>query len=201
MLLDLISQNIPRLLQVTMSLQTDPQYWLQDGFLISTDKNLLSIPSINNAFNQEFMYWVNPVPDHMLKSIVDSSFCFGLYKVIHNNNPTNDNGTKPPPSEFKTTDLEQIGFARLITDNVTFAYLTDLYVLPEYQGLGLGGWLINCLNEVLSVLPYLRWVMLRTSVRKSVDSYKKRLGMSVLESGDIMNGPVIMGKKGRAGMA
>lgn len=182
-----------------MSLPTDPQYWFRDSFLISTDKTLLSIPSINYAFGQDFMYWVSPVPDHILKSIVDSSFCFGLYKVIHNN-PANDNSAKPPPSEFKTTNLEQIGFARLITDNVTFAYLTDLYVLPEYQGLGLGGWLIDCLNEVLSVLPYLRWVMLRTSVKKSMDSYKKRLGMSVLESGDIMDGPVMMGKKGRAGM-
>ncbi|KAE8362751.1 hypothetical protein BDV27DRAFT_146694 [Aspergillus caelatus] len=184
-----------------MSLQTDPQCWSRNDFLISTDKNLLSIPSINHAFGQDFMYWVNPVPDHILESVVDRSFCFGLYKVIHNPVAANGNGAKPQPDEFKTTDIEQIGFARLITDNITFAYLTDLYVLPEYQGLGLGGWLIDCVNEVLSELPYLRWVMLRTSVKKSKDSYTKRLGMGVLESGDIMNGPVMMGKKGRAGMA
>lgn len=184
-----------------MSLQTDPQYWSRNGFLISTEKSLLSIPSINHAFGQDFMYWVNPVPDGILKGIVDSSFCFGLYKVIHKAIAANGSGAKARPGEFETNDIEQIGFARLITDNITFAYLTDLYVLPEYQGLGLGGWLIDCVNEVLSKLPYLRWVMLRTSVKKSQDSYTKRLGMSVLESGDIMNGPVMMGKKGRAGMA
>jgi ribosomal protein L27 len=43
--------------------------------------------------------------------------------------------------------------------------------------------------------------MLRTSVEKSKESYQKRLGMSVLESGDIREGPVMMGKKGRAGRA
>jgi ribosomal protein S18 acetylase RimI-like enzyme len=98
-------------------------------------------------------------------------------------------------------DVEQIGFARLITDNITFAYITDLYVLPDYQGLGLGEWILDCVDESLSALPYLRWAMLRTSVQKSKESYEKRLGMSLLPSGDTRDGPVVMGKKGRAGRA
>ncbi|KAL2787683.1 hypothetical protein BJX66DRAFT_310376 [Aspergillus keveii] len=189
-----------------MSIPTEPQLWSQDGFIISTDRALLSIPAINHAFSQDFMYWVNALPEEVLRKIIDGSFCFGLYKVVDGGpdpDPTShgDNGIVQQPAERKATKFVQIGFARLITDTISFAYLTDLYVLPEYQGLGLGGWLIDCVDEVLDPLPYLRWVMLRTSVEKSKESYQKRLGMSVLESGDIREGPVMMGKKGRAGRA
>jgi ribosomal protein S18 acetylase RimI-like enzyme len=189
-----------------MSLPTEPQLWSRDGFIISTDRALLSIPAINHAFNQDFMYWVKAIPEDVLQKIIDGSFCFGLYKFLDggpDTDPTSHghNGIAPPLAEREAAKYEQIGFARLITDSVSFAYLTDLYVLPEYQGLGLGGWLINCVDEVLDPLPYLRWVMLRTSVEKIKDSYEKRLGMSVLESGDIREGPVMMGKKGKAGRA
>ncbi len=49
-----------------------------------------------------------------------------------------------------------IGFARAITDRVTFFYLTDVYMLPEWQGQGLGKWLIQCVQEVVEDMPYLR---------------------------------------------
>ncbi|KAK9364777.1 hypothetical protein V1509DRAFT_635206 [Lipomyces kononenkoae] len=188
-----------------MSLPTQARNWVREGFLISTDKKLLSILAINSVFDQEFMYWTKAVPDEVLQQMIDNSFCFGLYKTIQNT-PTDSVGTEATSTVDHTEaalskDLEQIGFARLITDNITFAYLTDLYVLPGYQGLGLGGWLIDCVDELLGSLPYLRWVMLRTSKKKSKESYEKRLGMSVLRSGEISEGPVMMGKKGKAGMA
>ncbi|KAJ5741001.1 hypothetical protein N7493_000873 [Penicillium malachiteum] len=181
-----------------MSLPTEPQNWSRDDFIISTDKKALSISSINGVFAEDFMYWVNPVPDNVLQEIINNSFCLGLYKVIQG---SDSKVTSQPLEALKVGAVEQIGFARLITDNITFAYLTDLYVLPKYQGLGLGGWLLDCVDELLSVLPYLRWSMLRTSAQKSKESYEKRLGMTVLPSGDVRDGPVMMGKKGRAGRA
>ncbi|KAL4861588.1 hypothetical protein BDV12DRAFT_207882 [Aspergillus spectabilis] len=189
-----------------MSLPTKPQLWSRNRFVVSTNRALLSIPAINHAFSQDFMYWVNALPEDVLQKIIDGSFCFGLYKVLGGPDTDPDSTSHGDigiarPAEPEAAKLEQIGFARLITDSVSFAYLTDLYVLPEYQGLGLGGWLIDCVDEVLDPLPYLRWVMLRTSVEKSKESYEKRLGMSVLESGDIRKRPVMMGKKGRAGRA
>ncbi|KAK9235762.1 hypothetical protein V1525DRAFT_253257 [Lipomyces kononenkoae] len=194
----IITPSIPSI----MSLPTEPQFWYRNGFIISTDTNLLSISSINHAFDQDFMYWTQPVPDHVIQSIVNNSFCFGLYKVVHNtiNDHVNseNNIAKETSQAFRPEELNQIGFARLITDNVTFAYLTDLYVLPTYQGLGLGGWLLDCIDESLSTLPYLRWFMLRTAKEKSKESYEKRLGMYILQSGDIKEGPVMMGKKGKA---
>ncbi|KAJ5087948.1 hypothetical protein N7456_011564 [Penicillium angulare] len=184
-----------------MSLPTQPRTWKRDNFLVSTDKKLLSIAAINSAFQQDLIYWANAVPTEILEQIIDSSFCFGLYRQINTglNEHTSESssGDSVPPRD----NLEQIGFARLITDNITFAYITDLYVLPEYQGLGLGGWIIDCLDELLEPLPYLRWAMLRTSMQKSQESYEKRLGMEVLKSGSTADGPVMMGKKGRANRA
>lgn len=184
-----------------MALQTEPRHWVRDNFLISTNKNFLSIPAINHAFGQDFLYWANPMPEHVLQSIIDNCLSFGLYKSSHSFVSENENGSQSSAlDEFSKGDLQQIGFSRLITDNVTFAYLTDVYVLPEYQGSGLGGWLIDCVDEVLNELPYLRWAMLRTAEKKSVESYKKRLGMSIIQSSDVSNGPVMMGKRGNAAL-
>ncbi|EFY84556.1 GNAT family N-acetyltransferase, putative [Metarhizium acridum CQMa 102] len=175
-----------------MSLPSEPRNWTRDGFLISTDKRLVSVKALNEVFAQEFLYWASAMPDEVVQKIVDASFCFGLYKIRQENDTVaQNNGLGTPDS------LQQIGFARLATDYVTFAYLTDLYVLPEHQGLGLGGWMIDCIDEVMSPLPYLRWFTLRTAVPKSKEAYEKRLGMSVLDQGDVTKGSVMMGKKGR----
>ena len=55
-----------------------------------------------------------------------------------------------------------IGFARLITDYVTFGYLTDVYILPQHQGQGLAKWMMACLDDVLSSWPDLRRALLFT---------------------------------------
>ena len=69
--------------------------------------------------------------------------------------------SKPEPQQQQQVqDQEQqsslIGFARLITDRVTFAWLTDVYTLPEWRGQGLGKWLISCVQEVIEDMPHLR---------------------------------------------
>lgn len=173
---------------------TEPRTWSRDGFLLSTDKALISIQALNAAFAQDFMYWCKEMPEEIIQKIIDSSFCFGLYKSTKPNGTTSTSGLVTPE---ESKSLEQIGFARLATDHVTFAYLTDVYVLPEYQGHGLGGWIIDCIDEVVTALPYLRWFTLRTGVMKSKEAYEKRLGMSVLDEGDVTKGTVMMGRRGK----
>ncbi|RAL16174.1 uncharacterized protein BO97DRAFT_184510 [Aspergillus homomorphus CBS 101889] len=183
-----------------MSSRTETKYWTREHFLVSTDKNLLSPTAINRAFAQDFIYWAQPFPEEVLRSIIDNSVCFGLYRLA--SHPVSDSEgvlSNIPVGSLTSGNVEQIGFGRLITDSVTFAYLSDVYVLPEYQGNGLGGWLIDCVDEVVKPLPYLRWLMLRTSGEKRQESYEKRLGMSVIQSGDIRKGPVMMGRKGERG--
>ncbi|KAL4908611.1 hypothetical protein BDW74DRAFT_175294 [Aspergillus multicolor] len=177
-----------------MSLPQTPKEWTKqttnNSFSISTDKTLLSLHAINTALASDTIYWANPLPEESLQAMINNSFCFGLYKT-----------TPHSPSTHSTDGdqkqgLEQIGFARLITDTVTIAYLTDVYILSEYQGLGLGGWILNCVDELVKPLPHLRWFLLRTGEEASLRAYKKRYGMEVLDNGDLSQGALFMGRKG-----
>ena len=56
-------------------------------------------------------------------------------------------------------DDEQIGFARLITDKATFAYLADVFVLETHRGKGLGKWLMQIIQEHPDVQNLRRWLL------------------------------------------
>ncbi|KAJ5818140.1 Acyl-CoA N-acyltransferase [Penicillium riverlandense] len=145
-----------------------PQTWrrtvVDDGFFISTDPTFLSVTAVNEAFGRDFLYWAKPVPEKVMRQMLYGSLCFGAYY-------TDRNGVQ-----------KQIGLARMITDNTTFAYLTDVYVLPEYQGRGLGRWLIECVAEVFhpTNMPCLRRIMLVTGDQRMQDFYQRIFGMKVV---------------------
>ena len=86
----------------------------------------------------------------------------------------------------------QIGLARLITDKVSFAFLTDVYVLKEFQGKGLGTWLIECLDETLNSWPELKRTLL--IARSGGKFYQEKLGVQLYEQGK--NGLEILTKRG-----
>ncbi|KAI9373470.1 hypothetical protein BJX61DRAFT_380687 [Aspergillus egyptiacus] len=181
-----------------MSLPTEPLTWRKTTadktFLLSTNNSLLSIPAINAAFDSDYMYWTKSYPEEVLQGIIDNSFCLGLYTVTTPHAPQDE-------AANESQNLEQIGFVRLITDRYTFAYMTDFYVVPEYQGYGLGGWMLEVLDELMKPLPHLRWFTLRTGSARSVEAYRARFGMEVLDNGDVGAGGVMMGIKGKANMA
>ena len=83
------------------------------------------------------------------------------------------------PSRAESTSPMLIGFARLITDFVTFSYLTDVYVLPQWQGQKLGQWLIECVQETLESMPHLRRSMAITGggERSMISWYEKMMKM------------------------
>lgn len=81
-----------------------------------------------------------------------------------------------------SNNRRQIGLARLITDEVTFVYLTDVYILEEYQGKGLGSFLMKCVNETLSSWPELRGAFLVTGQDEGAKFYAKRLEMEPFEA-------------------
>ena len=92
----------------------------QGRFLISTDPALLQIDVIHN-FLSNVSYWAQGRRLEVVKTSIENSLCFGIY------------------SEGK-----QVGFARVVTDYATFAWLCDVFILPEQRGNGLGKWLIEC---------------------------------------------------------
>ncbi|KAG4442346.1 hypothetical protein IFR05_002197 [Cadophora sp. M221] len=139
------------------------------------DPYLIPIPRINDAFSSEHMYWAKPLPEEVMRETLQNSLCFGLYK--------------------READ-KFVGMARLVTDKTTFAYLTDVYIDPEFQGHGLGTWLVSCVQKVIEGMPYLRRSILFTGDwKRSVPFYEKIMDMKVVETKD-REGLAFMERKG-----
>ena len=173
--------------------------WSRDGFLISTDPSFISVPALTLAFSQPWLYWAKPLPIEAMQAMVANSLCFGLYTptpqtpaAAMTSDPlakVKDSEARPAVSRTDSADTgtSMIGFARVMTDHVTVAYLTDVYVLPEWQGEGLGKWLIECVREVVEGWPHLRRSFLVTGREgKSVRFYERVMGMEVVEGKDLV---------------
>lgn len=91
---------------------------LASNFSISTDKSQLDLEMIDNFLKTS--YWAKDIPKSIVEKSIAHSLCFGVYQKE-----------------------QQIGFARVISDYATFAYLADVFILESYRGQGLGKWLIQ----------------------------------------------------------
>lgn len=168
-----------------------------EEFLCTTDPKYIQFDALNAALGSDLIWWGRGVSETDLRTMVDHSLCIGLYTV----NSSDSTACTPiphlPPLPSKHlihTPNKQppappshamIGFARLITDYVTFAYLTDVYVLPSHQRKGLAKWMMECLDSVLSSWPELRRTMLLTGDAGAVRLYEKTLGMSEMKPGKL----------------
>lgn len=90
----------------------------KEGFTISTEKNKLDINVIHSFLNRT--YWAEGITIETIRRSIEGSLCFGVFD--HD---------------------KQIGFARMITDKATFAYLADVFIIEEYRGRGLSKWLMS----------------------------------------------------------
>jgi GNAT superfamily N-acetyltransferase len=93
-------------------------------FSISTEKSKLNVEAIHDYLSNR-SYWAKGRSLESVKKSIDNSMCFGLYD-----------------SEDKL-----LGFARVVSDSVVFAYLMDLFIFEEYQGNGLGKMLVKHIVE------------------------------------------------------
>jgi N-acetylglutamate synthase-like GNAT family acetyltransferase len=107
----------------------------KDDFLISTDKSKLNIAVIHHYLSTA-SYWAKNIPLQKVQRCIEHSFCFGVYK----NN-------------------QQAGFARLITDYTTYAYLADVFILDEYRCMGLSKWLMQFITTNAEVQGLRRWML------------------------------------------
>ena len=108
----------------------------RDAYCISTDQNKLDVESIHK-FLANKTDWANGIPLNTVKTSIENSLTFGLY---HKN--------------------KQIGFARIISDYATIAYLGDVYILEAYRGKGLSKWLMNEITEHPNLQGLRRWILL-----------------------------------------
>ena len=149
--------------------------WSREGrFEISTDPNQIPLSGLNEIFSSSEVGWAKPLPDAELQNVIDRSLFFALYK-IHN------------------SDRKLIGISRWISDFVTVAYLTDVYIDPSYRSLGLGKWMMSCIDETFRSMEHLRGMILIVDRGSGEETlYRKYLGMEDLKSPGIM-----LDRKGR----
>ena len=101
---------------------------------IDTDRARLDYRVIHGFLVQS--HWAHGIPMATLKRAISGSLPFGLYR-----------------------DGRQVGFARVVTDRATFAYLADVFVLPEARGQGLGRWLVEGILAHAGLQGLRRWLL------------------------------------------
>jgi GNAT superfamily N-acetyltransferase len=117
----------------------------KDRFYISTEKEKMDIDLIHSFLTRS--YWAEGISKEIVSRSIEGALCFGVFE-----------------------NEKQIGFARMITDKATFAYLADVFILEEYRGLGLSKWLMEVIMSYPD-LQGLRRLMLAT--RDAHELYKK----------------------------
>ena len=111
------------------------EVWRRGEFEISTDRARLDFDVLHDFISRR-SYWARGRSLDLIKRSVEHSLPFGVYQ----------NG-------------RQVGFARVVTDYATFAWLADVFVLEEFRGRGLSKWLLEvvCAHPELQGLR--RWVL------------------------------------------
>jgi len=104
------------------------------NFSISTNKSKLDLAMIHNFLKNS--YWSEDIPVAVVEKSIANSFGFGVYE-----------------------DSKQVGFARVITDYTTFAYLGDVFILEGYRGQGLGKLLVKSILEHPEVQGVRKWLL------------------------------------------
>lgn len=128
--------------------EPDVREWHQGEFTISTDRERLNIETIHRFLSHD-SYWAPGRSVETVQRSVDNSFPFGLYH-----------------------DNQQIGFARVVTDFATFAWVADVFVLPDYRGQGLSKWLMEVILAHPELQGFRRWVL----ATKDAHTLYKRFG-------------------------
>ena len=108
--------------------------WKQGDYTISTDRARIDLKTVHGFLTES--YWAAGVPFEIVKRSIENSLAFGLYK-----------GDR------------QVGFARVITDYATFAYLADVFILEEFRSRGLGHWLVRTITSHPELQGLRRWML------------------------------------------
>ena len=109
--------------------------WTQGDYTISTDRSRLKVETVHRYLAEE-SYWAKGRPLAVTQKVIERSLCFGVYQ-----------------------GGEQVGFARVITDYATHAYVADVFILPAHQGRGLGKWLMQCILDCPETSGVYKWAL------------------------------------------
>ena len=134
-----------------------PSEWKRGEYTISTDPDRLDLAAIHGYLRES--YWAAGIPREKVEQSIRNSLSFGLY-----------------------VGETLVGFARVITDYTTFAYVADVFVLASHRGKGLGVWLMEVVRAHPELQNMRRWVL---ATRDAHDLYRKT-GFTDVDPGRFM---------------
>ncbi len=121
--------------------------WQKGEFAISTDENRLQIDVIHKFLTEE-SYWAKTRTREQTETAIKNSLPFGVYKGEN-----------------------LIGFARVVTDYATFAYLGDVFILEEFRRIGLSKWLMETILSHPDLQGFRRWVLATKDAHALYEKY------------------------------
>src|SRR5262245_6859153 len=95
--------------------------WTRAPFSVCTDRHTMDVDVIHGFLVRS--YWSPGIPREFVVRAMDNSLCFGLFH-----------------------EATQVGFARVVSDRASFAYLADVFVLEAWRGRGLSKFLMECIG-------------------------------------------------------
>ena len=117
------------------------------NILISTNRADVDLDVVHAFLSQE-AYWSKNIPRAVVQKAIENSYCFSAF-----------------------IDNKQIGFARVVTDAATFAYLADVFVLPEFRGHGIAKKLMQSVQTHPELQGLRRWMLMTADAHKLYESY------------------------------
>lgn len=128
------------------------------GFNIRTNIDDMDFDTVYQFLSQS--YWAKGIPRTTLRKAMMNSFCFGVFDEQE----------------------KQVGFARLITDKATFAYLADVFILESHRGMGLSKWLV----EIIVKHPELQGLRRMVLATKDAHGLYSQYGFKSIENPEML---------------
>lgn len=119
---------------------------LQAQYAISTDRSRFDLDLIHRFLTNS--YWAEGIPREIFERSIENSLCFGIFD--HD---------------------EQVGFARVITDRATFAYLGDVFIIESHRGRGLSKQLMRAIMEHPELQGLRRWSLVTRDAHKLYEQF------------------------------
>ncbi len=102
--------------------------WKKNNFKISSEKKSVNIDILHDMLSSS--HWAKNRSREAVEKSVENSLCFSLLNID-----------------------EQIGFARVLSDNMAYAIILDMIIREDFRGQGLGNWMIQCICDHKEVAP------------------------------------------------
>ena len=125
--------------------------WTRGDYTISTDRARVDVDVVHAFVTTS--YWGAGISRPVVERSIEHSLCFGLYQID-----------------------DQVGFARVVTDYATFAYVADVFVLEEHRGQKLSVWLM----ETIRAHPKLQGLRVWRLATKDAHTLYEKVGFTAL---------------------